>query len=242
MAKIALVDDNRGFLVSVSIALEAEGFEVETYSDGQTALRTFLSRMPDLAVLDLKMPRMDGMELLQHLRQKSTLPVIVLSSKNDEIDEILSLRKGADFYLDKSCSQRVLLERIRALLRRQEGPTVAEGEFEIAPPPLARGSLDMDPQRHEVKWKGKSVSLTVSEFLLLQALAQQPEVVMSRDQLMDVVGCNDESYVGDRSIDGHIKRLRQKMRDADANFSAIETIYRVGYRYHGDGDEVSPGC
>lgn len=230
MAEIALIDDNRNFLVSVSMSLEAEGFEVNTYSDGQSALNAFSNRMPDLAVLDLKMPRMGGMEVLEWLRRKSALPVIILSSKEDEVDEILSLRKGADIYLHKSCSQRLLLERIRALLRRQEALTA--GDFGIVPSAFSCGPLDMDPQRHEVMWKGKRVSLTVSEFLLLQALARQPGVLMSRDQLMDVVVGNDEVYVGDRSIDGHIKRLRHKMRDAEKDFSAIETIYGIGYRYN----------
>lgn len=240
MSKIALIDDNRNFLVSASMSLEADGFEVDTYSDGQAALNAFSNRMPDLVVLDLKMPRMNGMEVLERLRRKSTLPVVILSSKDDEIVEILSLRKGADIYLKKSCSQRVLIERIRALLRRQEALTVAPGEFEIEAPAISRGPLDMDPQRHEVKWKGKGVSLTVTEFHLLQALVRQPDAVMSRDQLMDVVG-DDETYVGDRSIDGHIKRLRRKMRGADKGFSAIETIYGIGYRYHADGSGNQAG-
>lgn len=233
MSKIALVDDNRNFLVSVSMTLKSEGFQVDTYSDGQSALNAFSHRMPDLAVLDLKMPRMDGMELLERLRLKSALPIIILSSKDDEIDEILGLQMGADVYLKKPCSQRILLERIRVLLRRHTSTVVASGEIELELPAMARGSLVMDPLRHEVRWKNMDVALTVAEFLLLQALARQPGVVMSREQLLDVVG-DDEVYVGDRTIDGHITRLRKKLRDVDDEFCAIETMRKIGYRYIGE--------
>ncbi len=234
MSRIALVDDDRNILTSVSMTLEAEGFEVETYNDGQTALAAFNNRMPDMAVLDIKMPRMDGMDLLQRLRQKtSNLPVIFLTSKDDEIDEVLGLRMGADDYVKKPFSQRLLVERIRALLRRQEAiasdTTDTPEEMVI----LERGDLTMDPLRHAVTWKGKDVSLTVTEFLLLQALAQRPGFVKSRDQLMDVA-YDDQVYVDDRTIDSHIKRLRKKMRSADPEFSAIETLYGIGYRYNED--------
>ncbi len=231
MSKIALVDDDRNILTSVSMTLEAEGFEVETYSDGQAALDAFGKRMPDLAVLDIKMPRMDGMDLLQRLRQKSALPVIFLTSKDDEIDEVLGLRMGADDYVKKPFSQRLLVERIRALLRRQEVVNVEAGEPEADARIMVRGHLVMDPLRHAVKWKGRDVSLTVTEFLLLQALAQRPGFVKSRDQLMDVA-YDDQVYVDDRTIDSHIKRLRKKMRTADEEFSAIETLYGIGYRYN----------
>ncbi len=229
--KIALVDDDRNILTSVSMTLEAEGFDVETYNDGQTALDAFNKRMPELAVLDIKMPRMDGMDLLQRLRQKTSMPVIFLTSKDDEIDEVLGLRMGADDYVKKPFSQRLLVERIRALLRRQEaisGDTVEVTEENKV---MSRGELTMDPLRHAVKWKGKDVSLTVTEFLLLQALAQRPGFVKSRDQLMDVA-YDDQVYVDDRTIDSHIKRLRKKMRVADDEFSAIETLYGIGYRYN----------
>ncbi len=232
MSKIALVDDDRNILTSVSMTLEAEGFEVETYNDGQAALDAFNKKLPDMAVLDIKMPRMDGMDLLQRLRQKSQMPVIFLTSKDDEIDEVLGLRMGADDYVKKPFSQRLLVERIRALLRRQEavagdaaGTPVAESKV------LERGELRMDPLRHAVSWKGKDVSLTVTEFLLLQALAQRPGFVKSRDQLMDVA-YDDQVYVDDRTIDSHIKRLRKKMRSADPEFAAIETLYGIGYRYN----------
>ena len=213
------------------MTLEAEGFEVETYNDGQSALEAFSKRMPDMAVLDIKMPRMDGMDLLQRLRQKSSIPVIFLTSKDDEIDEVLGLRMGADDYVKKPFSQRLLVERIRALLRRQEARAVEVTEPEAETRTLVRGNLVMDPLRHAVKWKGKDVSLTVTEFLLLQALAQRPGFVKSRDQLMDVA-YDDQVYVDDRTIDSHIKRLRKKMRMADDDFSAIETLYGIGYRYN----------
>ena len=231
MNKIALVDDDRNILTSVSMTLEAEGFEVETYNDGQSALDAFNKRMPELAVLDIKMPRMDGMDLLQRLRQKTSMPVIFLTSKDDEIDEVLGLRMGADDYVKKPFSQRLLVERIRALLRRQEAVSGDAVEVTEENKVMTRGELSMDPLRHAVKWKGKDVSLTVTEFLLLQALAQRPGVVKSRDQLMDVA-YDDQVYVDDRTIDSHIKRLRKKMRMADDEFSAIETLYGIGYRYN----------
>ncbi|MEX0318522.1 MULTISPECIES: response regulator transcription factor [unclassified Ruegeria] len=232
MSRIALVDDDRNILTSVSMTLEAEGFEVETYNDGQAALDAFNKKLPDMAVLDIKMPRMDGMDLLQRLRQKTQMPVIFLTSKDDEIDEVLGLRMGADDYVKKPFSQRLLVERIRALLRRQEAGTEdaannGGGETKV----MERGHLRMDPLRHAVSWKGVDVSLTVTEFLLLQALAQRPGFVKSRDQLMDVA-YDDQVYVDDRTIDSHIKRLRKKMRTADSDFSAIETLYGIGYRYN----------
>ncbi|MDE4132906.1 response regulator transcription factor [Phaeobacter sp. QD34_3] len=233
MSKIALVDDDRNILTSVAMTLEAEGFEVETYNDGQAALDAFNKKLPDMAVLDIKMPRMDGMDLLQRLRQKTQMPVIFLTSKDDEIDEVLGLRMGADDYVKKPFSQRLLVERIRALLRRQEaisgdaGDGAAAAETKV----MERGNLRMDPLRHAVSWKGKDVSLTVTEFLLLQALAQRPGFVKSRDQLMDVA-YDDQVYVDDRTIDSHIKRLRKKMRSADSDFAAIETLYGIGYRYN----------
>jgi len=231
MSRIALVDDDRNILTSVSMTLEAEGFDVETYNDGQQALDAFNKQLPDMAVFDIKMPRMDGMDLLQRVRQKTNMPVIFLTSKDDEIDEVLGLRMGADDYVKKPFSQRLLVERIRALLRRQDAldgvvmPDTEENKV------MVRGELSMDPLRHAVKWKNKDVSLTVTEFLLLQALAQRPGFVKSRDQLMDVA-YDDQVYVDDRTIDSHIKRLRKKMRMVDDEFSAIETLYGIGYRYN----------
>ncbi|RZO40721.1 MAG: response regulator transcription factor [Rhodobacteraceae bacterium] len=232
MSKIALVDDDRNILTSVSMTLETEGFDVDTYTDGQSALDAFSRSMPDLTTLDIKMPRMDGMDLLQRLRQKSSLPVIFLTSKDDEIDEILGLRMGADDYVTKPFSQRLLLERIRSLLRRKdanEGNFVGEETEDTKV--LVRGELSIDPLRHSVTWKGLSVTLTVTEFLLLQALAQRPGFVKTRDQLMDVA-YDEQIYVDDRTIDSHIKRLRKKMRSVDNSFSAIETLYGIGYRYN----------
>jgi len=211
--------------------LEGEGFSVQTYNDGQSAYDAFGRSLPDLAVLDIKMPRMDGMDLLQRMRQKTNIPVIFLTSKDDEIDEILGLRMGADDYVKKPFSQRLLLERIKTLLRRkeaQEGNIIADSEETKV---LVRGNLTMDPLRHAVTWKGNDVTLTVTEFLLLQALVQRPGFVKSRDQLMDVA-YDDQIYVDDRTIDSHIKRLRKKMRMADDSFSAIETLYGIGYRYN----------
>ena len=232
MARIALVDDDRNILTSVAMTLETEGFDVETYTDGQSALDAFTRSMPDLALLDIKMFRMDGMDLLQRLRQKSLLPVIFLTSKDDEIDEILGLRMGADDYVTKPFSQRLLLERIRSLLRRKdanEGKLVGdEGEDTKV---IVRGELSIDPLRHSVTWKVLNVTLTVTEFLLLQALAQRPGFVKTRDQLMDVA-YDEQIYVDDRTIDSHIKRLRKKMRSVDNSFSAIETLYGIGYRYN----------
>jgi len=231
MSKIALVDDDRNILTSVSMTLESEGFEVETYNEGQSALDAFNRRLPDMAVLDIKMPRMDGMELLQRLRQKTNMPVIFLTSKDDEIDEILGLQMGEDDYVKKPFSQRLLVERIRTLLRRkdvQNGIEVPETEETKV---LVRGELIMDPLRHSVSWKGQDVTLTVIEFLLLQALAQRPGFGKSRDQLMDVA-YDDQVYVDDRTIDSHIKRLRKKMRMVDDSFTAIETLYGIGYRYN----------
>ena len=231
MSKIALVDDDRNIFTSVSMTLEAEGFEVETYNDGQSALDAFNRKLPDMAVLDIKMPRMDGMELLQRLRQKTNMPIIFLRSKDDEIDEILGLRMGADDYVKKPFSQRLFVERIRTLLRRNEvldGAIIPETEETKV---MVRGELVMDPLRHSVSWKGKDVTLTVTEFLLLQALAQRPGFVKSRGQLMDVA-YDDQIYVDDRTIDSHIKRLRKKMRTVDDDFTAIETLYGIGYRYN----------
>lgn len=232
MTKIALVDDDRNIRTSVSMALESEGYEVAQYSDGLEAWTGFQAELPNLAVLDIKMPRMDGMDLLEKIRSVSTLPVIFLTSKDDELDEVLGLRMGADDYVTKPFSQRLLTERIKALLRRQDALTKdAAGEPTLEEEgPLVRGVLTMDPLRHSVIWKEKSVNLTVTEFLLLHALADRPGFVKNRDQLMDIA-YDDQVYVDDRTIDSHIKRLRRKMRDADPEFNSIETLYGVGYRF-----------
>jgi two-component system response regulator ChvI len=228
---IALVDDDRNILTSVSIALQAEGFATRVYSDGETALKALTDNPPDLAVLDVKMPRMDGMELLRRLREKSSVPVIFLTSKDEELDEALGLALGADDYVKKPFSQRLLIARIRVILRRAEARAAPAAEAEDeAKAQLERGRLVMDPARHRVSWDGKDVTLTVTEFLILEALAQRPGVVKSRNQLMDVA-YQDDIYVDDRTIDSHIKRLRRKFREADPEFKAIETLYGVGYRF-----------
>ncbi|HUF86510.1 MAG TPA: response regulator transcription factor [Thermohalobaculum sp.] len=230
MPSIALVDDDRNILTSVSMALEAEGYEVTSYTDGASALAALTNAPPDLAILDIKMPRMDGMELLRRLRAKTDLPVIFLTSKDEEIDEVIGLRMGADDYVRKPFSQRLLIERIRAVLRRRAPPDEAGVERAEADKVIRRGKLEMDPLRHLTLWDGQSVTLTVTEFLILHALAQRPGFVKSRDQLMDAA-YDDQVYVDDRTIDSHIKRIRKKFRDVEDSFNSIETLYGVGYRY-----------
>ena len=226
---IALVDDDQNILTSVSMALEAEGYSVRTYTTGAEALRALTNQPVDLAILDIKMPRMDGMELLNRLRRQSQMPVIFLTSKDEEVDEVLGFRMGADDYIKKPFSQRLLIERIRALLRRSEvtseGPAARDGKGAIA-----RGELVMDPLRHLCSWRGAPVALTVTEFLILQSLAARPGHIKSRDQLMDAA-YGEHIYVDDRTIDSHIKRLRRKFKALDAEFVQIETLYGLGYRY-----------
>jgi two-component system response regulator ChvI len=228
---IALVDDDRNILTSVSIALQSEGFVTRVYTDGAAALKAFAENPPDLGVFDIKMPQMDGMELLRRLREFSSMPVIFLTSKDDELDEALGLAMGADEYITKPFSQRLLLARIRAILRRQEfAKTAAVPTADSEPELFVRGRLSMDPARHKVKWDGVDVTLTVTEFLILEALAQRPGVVKNRNQLLDIA-YQDDVYVDDRTIDSHIKRIRRKFRAADREFDAIETLYGVGYRF-----------
>ncbi|MRG71313.1 response regulator [Alphaproteobacteria bacterium HT1-32] len=226
---VALVDDDQNIVASVSMALEAEGFKVDTYADGEEALAGLMRKPPELAVLDIKMPRMDGMELLGKLKQNSSLPVIFLTSKDDEIDELLGLRMGADDYIKKPFSQRLLIERIRAVIRRYETQSVADAE-ESSKNVIRRDGLMMDPGRHLCTWNGEQIDLTVTEFLILQALARRPGHVKNRDQLIDAA-YGEHIYVDDRTIDSHIKRLRKKFRVVDDEFGQIETLYGVGYRY-----------
>jgi len=232
--QIALVDDDRNILTTVSIALQAEGFATRLYSDGETALKALLDNPPDLAVFDIKMPKMDGMELLRRLRAQSPLPVIFLTSKDDESDEEAGLELGADDYIAKPFSLRLLIARIRAILRRAE-PLVAGGalpseQSEPQPASLIRGRLFMDPARHQVTWDGEIVSLTVTEFLILEALAIRPGVIKSRNQLMDAA-YPDDVFVDDRTVDSHIKRMRRKFRLVDPTFDAIDTLYGAGYSF-----------
>jgi two-component system response regulator ChvI len=237
---IALVDDDRNILATLSIALQAEGYATRLYTDGEAALKALIANPPDLAVFDIKMPRMDGMELLQRLRETSDLPVIFLTSKDEEEDEEAGLAMGADDYIAKPFSQRLLLARIRAILRRA-GPAPEPGpdsvgniggvpEAVVGEPLIHRGRLQMDPSRHRVTWDGRPVSLTVTEFLILEALAQRPGVIKSRNQLMDAA-YPDDLFVDDRTVDSHIKRLRRKFRSVDSEFNAISTLYGAGYSF-----------
>jgi len=234
MPKIALVDDDRNILTSVSMTLEAEGYTVATYTDGASGLEGLTTDKPDLAILDIKMPRMDGMELLRRLRQKSDVPVIFLTSKDEEIDELFGLKMGADDFITKPFSQRLLVERVRAILRRsaprEPGAPAVNGEASVAKSVIERGALVMDEERHTCTWKGQKVTLTVTEFLILQSLAMRPGVVKSRNALMDAA-YDDQVYVDDRTIDSHIKRLRKKFKVTDDDFEMIETLYGVGYRF-----------
>lgn len=230
-ASIALVDDDRNILTSVSIAMQAEGYVTRLYPDGEAALKALLENPADLGIFDIKMPRMDGLELLRRLREKSDMPVIFLTSKDEELDEALGLAMGADDYITKPFSQRLLVARVKAILRRTAVRSRSlEEESKDEPEPLHRGDLEMDPARHHVKWKGKPVTLTVTEFLILEALAARPGVVRTRSQLMDIA-YHDDVYVDDRTIDSHIKRLRRKFREIDPEFSAIDTLYGAGYRF-----------
>ena len=228
-AKIVLVDDDKNILTSVTMALEAEGFDVKTYNEGESALKGLQAAPADLAVLDIKMPRMDGMEVLTKLRETSQMPVIFLTSKDDEIDQLLGFKMGADDYITKPFSQRLLVERIRAILRREtlrgQGPEAGN-----AAKILKRGELVLDDERHMCTWKGAEVPLTVTEYLLVKALATRPGHVKNRDALMDQA-YGETIYVDDRTIDSHVKRIRKKFKVIDDDFDHIETVYGVGYRY-----------
>lgn len=233
---IALVDDDRNILTSVSIALQAEGFVTRLYPDGASALKALGDNPADLAVFDIKMPGMDGLSLLAALRAGggggAAMPVIFLTSKDEEQDEAQGLAAGADDYIAKPFSQRLLIARIRAILRRADmsRAPVPDGEGEAAAQVIERGRLRLDPARHQVTWDSRPVTLTVTEFLILETLAQRPGVVKNRNQLLDVA-YQEDVFVDDRTIDSHIKRIRRKFRSADPQFEAIETLYGVGYRF-----------
>ena len=229
MTSLALVDDDENIVASLKIFFEAEGYTVRTYHDGEAALPALTEMPPDIAILDVKMPKMDGMELLRRLRQTSDLPVIFLTSKDEEIDEVIGFNIGADDFVRKPCSTRLLSERVKAVLRRARGGVAGTEEGDKKP--IIRGRLTLDPNRHVCNWDGDPVRLTVTEFLILQSLAQRPGYVKSRDQLMDAA-YDDQIYVDDRTIDSHIKRLRKKFREVADDFDAIETLYGVGYRYN----------
>lgn len=226
---IALVDDDRNILASVSIALQADGFLTRVYTDGAQALTALTANPADLGVFDIKMPRMDGLELLRRLHEVNDMPVIFLTSKDDEMDEAMGLSEGADDYITKPFSQRLLLARIKAVLRRGEARRTTAVATTEEPVILVRGPLEMDPDCHRVLWHGREVALTVTEFMILEALASRVGVVKSRSQLMDAA-YQDDIYVDDRTIDSHIKRLRRKFRAVDKEFDAIETLYGARYR------------
>ena len=223
--KIILIDDDHNILTSVSVALKAEGWEVETYNDSEQGLIALQRNTPDIAILDIKMPKLDGMEVLKKLRESNDVPVIFLTSKDDEIDEAIGLRMGADDYITKPFSQKLLIERIRAVLRRS-----LYKNNDVSDKLIQRNDLSLDPDRHLCKWKGEEIRLTVTEFLILYSLAQRPGLVKNRDQLIDTA-YGETIYVDDRTIDSHIKRMRRKFRVYDKDFNHIETLYGVGYRY-----------
>jgi len=232
MQRIAIIDGDRRSLQSVQAALEAQDFKVDTYNDGRTAFNAIIRDEPDMVIMEVKLPGMDGLDVLEKLREKTNIPVMILTDKTDEIDEILGLRMGADDYVKKPCPHRVMIERIRVLVRHTEAIHKAQScTGEAGEAPIIRGKLEMNPQRHEVSWNGNMTFLTVTEFDLLWSLALQPGFVKSRDQLMDIAYGNDV-HVDFRTIDSHIKRLRAKMRKADPDFKAIETLYGIGYRFN----------
>ncbi len=224
--KIILVDDDRNILISVSMALESEGFIVEAFNDGEDGLKAILEKRPDLVILDVKMPRMDGIEVLSKLREESSVPVIFLTSKDDEIDQVIGLRMGADDYITKPFSQRLLIERIKVLLRRNVSMEDKTKQSDI----IEYGHLILDDSRHLCSWMGTPLNLTVTEYLLVKALASRPGHVKDRDQLIDMA-YGENIYVDDRTIDSHIKRVRKKFKKIDEKFDKIETLYGIGYRY-----------
>ena len=227
---IALIDDDRNILTSISIALEKEGFNVQTYLDGESALIGLTRQPPDLAIIDIKMPKMDGEELLKKLRKKTTLPVIFLTSKDDEIDELLGLKLGADDFVKKSggFSIKVLIERIRVQLRKKNLSPAEETKNIIS-----HGKLKLDPSQLECEWDGKQLpdKLTTTEFLIVQELAKRPGIIKERSQLMDIA-YREDTDIEDRTIDSHVKRIRKKFKKVVQNFSAIETRYGSGYRWN----------
>ena len=227
---IALIDDDRNILTSISIALEKEGFKVQTYLDGESALIGLTRQPPDLAIIDIKMPKMDGEELLKKLRKKTSMPVIFLTSKDDEIDELLGLKLGADDCVKKSggFSIKVLIERIRVQLRKKTQNNIEETKNVIS-----HGKLKLDPSQLECEWDGKQLpdKLTTTEFLIVQELAKRPGIIKERSQLMDIA-YREDTDIEDRTIDSHVKRIRKKFKKVDNNFSAIETRYGSGYRWN----------
>ena len=229
MVKICLIDDDQNILASLSLALKSEKFEVETFSDGISGLEALSDSDFDIAILDIKMPRIDGLEVLQRLRTESDIPVIFLTSKDDEIDQLLGLKMGADDYITKPFSQKLLIERVKTILRR--GLAIKSSDLSNKDTLLKRGDLTLNIDRHECHWKSERIKLTVTEFLLLENLVNRPGYVKNRDQLMSAA-YSDDIYVDDRTIDSHIKRIRRKFKSIDKDFDSIETLYGVGYRFN----------
>ena len=227
-ATIALVDDDRNILTTVAMLLGAEGFATRVYADGEAALRALTDNPADLVVTDIKMPRLNGLELLARLRATSDVPVIMLTSKDEEADEALGLGLGADDYITKPFSPALLVARIRAILRRSAATAALRDAEE--PSAVVRGALALDAERHQVVWREHAVKLTVTEFLILEALAARPGVVKTRNQLLDAA-YGDDGFVDDRTIDSHIKRIRRKFRLVDEEFDGIKTLYGAGYRF-----------
>ena len=228
MTHICLIDDDQNILASLSLALKSEGYIISTFSDGLSGLNSLKEDDYDIAILDIKMPRLDGLEVLQKLRQTSNLPVIFLTSKDEEVDQLLGLKMGADDYITKPFSQKLLIERVKAILRRSKD--VLTSNDKETSNIIKRGKLSLNMNRYECFWDDVAIKLTVTEFLLLESLASRPGYVKSRDQLMSAA-YDDDIYVDDRTIDSHIKRLRRKFKNLDKNFESIETLYGVGYRY-----------
>ena len=229
MVKICLIDDDQNILASLSLALKSEKFDVETYSDGISGLEALKKDDFDIAILDIKMPRLDGLEVLQKLRNSSDIPVIFLTSKDDEIDQLLGLKMGADDYITKPFSQKLLIERVKVILKRtaiSNNKNIGKNDSLIE-----RGNLLLNMDRHECHWKNERIKLTVTEFLLLESLVNRPGYVKNRDQLMSAA-YSDDLYVDDRTIDSHIKRIRRKFKAIDNDFNSIETLYGVGYRFN----------
>ena len=228
---IFLIDDDKNILTSVSMLLESEGYKVKTFSDGESGLKAILENHPDIAVVDVKMPRLDGIELLKKLRKTSDMPVIFLTSKDTEIDELLGLKIGADDYITKPFSQKILIERIRVLIKRSELKD-EKGKNKISDKnSLKAGNIFLDTEKYMCKWKNKTVNLTVTEFLLIKSLVEKIGTVKSRDQLILSAFGEDKENIDDRAIDHHFKRIRKKFKNTDNNFNSIVTIYGGGYKF-----------
>jgi len=228
---VFLIDDDKNILTSISMLLENEGYKVSTFSDGESGLKAILENSPDIAVVDIKMPRLDGIELLKKLRRTSNIPVIFLTSKDTEIDELLGLKVGADDYITKPFSQNILMERIRILIKRTELKNIKKKDIIDDKNSIKEGNIFLDTEKYMCKWKNKTVNLTVTEFLLIKSLVKNVGAVKSRDQLIVSAFGEDKENIDDRSIDHHFKRIRKKFKSADNNFNSIVTIYGGGYKF-----------